>query len=143
MGSFVWLSCLLTELQSLECKKWLIFLVFCCWQQKINHSFGIKCYISFLHFKTFKIQHVGVSPLYHVLVCKIHVYVPNMKISCLLPYVSFFIFKLVQIPNKLTNLICWMKYTQKRYFRSKIEKVNMTIEFHLLELVQVPKFSIN
>ena len=143
MGSFVCLSCLLTEVQSLECRKWLTFLVFCCWQQKINHSFGIKCYISFLHFKTFKIQHIGVSPLHYVLVIKIHIYVPNMKISCLLPYVSFFIFKLVQIPNELTNLICWMKFAQKRYFRSKIEKVNMTIEFRLLELVQVPKFNVN
>ena len=146
MGSFVWLSCLLTELQSLECKKWLIFLVFCCWQQKINHSFGIKCYISFLHFKTFKIQHVGVSLLHYVLVCRIHIYLPNKKnfipaTICILFHIQISLDTKFQL--KLTNLICWTKFALKGYFQSKIEKVNITIELCLFELVQVPNFSLN
>ena len=153
MGSFVQLSCLLTELQTLECKKWLIFLVFCCWHQKINHSLGkinhslvIKCYISFLYFKTFKIQHVGVSPLHYVLVCKIHICLPNKKnfmpaTICILFHIQISLDTKFQL--KLTNLICWTKFALKGYFQSKIEKVSIAIELCLFELVQVPNFSLN
>ena len=146
MGSFVQLLCLLTELQTLECKKWLIFLVFCCWHQKINHSFGIKCYISFLYFKTLKIQHVGVSPLHYVLVSKIHICLPNKKNvmpanMCILFHIQISLDTKFQL--KLTNLICWTKFTLKGYFQSKIEKVNITIEFQLFKSVQIPKFSLN
>ena len=44
---------------------------------------------------------------------------------------------------KLTILIFWTKFGQKGYFRSKTEKVNITIEFCIFELVQVPNFSLN
>ena len=44
----------------------------------------IRWYISFLHFKTFKIQFHGVSQLHYVLVFKIHIYMPKMILSSLL-----------------------------------------------------------
>ena len=37
-----------------------------------------------------------------------------------------------------TILIFWAKFVLKRYFRSKIEKVNTTIEFSIFTLMQVP-----
>ena len=37
-----------------------------------------------------------------------------------------------------TILIFWAKFVLKRYFRSKIEKVNTTIEFSIFTLIQVP-----
>ena len=40
--------------------------------------------ISFLHFKTFKIQFCGVPFLHYVLVCKIHIYMQKMTLSSLL-----------------------------------------------------------
>ena len=36
---------------------------------------------------------------------------------------------------KLTILIFWTKFAQKGYFQSKTEKVNVTIEFCIFELV--------
>ena len=42
-----------------------------------------------------------------------------------------------------TNLNFWTKYAQKRYLGSKTEKVNIPIEFCILELVKVPNFSLN
>ena len=36
---------------------------------------------------------------------------------------------------KLTILIFWTKFTQKRYFRLKAVKVNSTIELRIFELV--------
>ena len=42
-----------------------------------------------------------------------------------------------------TIFIFWNKFTQKGYFRSKGERVNMTIEFWIFELVQIQKFSLN
>ena len=60
---------------------------------------------------------------------------------------------------KLTILIFWIKFAQKRYFQSKrknwtlplnfayfwskTEKVNITIEFCIFELVGVPNFTLN
>ena len=44
---------------------------------------------------------------------------------------------------KLTILIFWIKFATKRYFRSQAEKVNITIEFCIFELVYVPNFSLN
>ena len=41
---------------------------------------------------------------------------------------------------KLIILVFWTKFAQKRYFRSKTENVNITIEFCLFELVSVIKF---
>ena len=37
----------------------------------------------------------------------------------------------------------WNKFTQKWYFQSKTEKVNITIEFCIFELVQVSIFNLN
>ena len=37
-------------------------------------SSSIHCYVSFLHFKTFKTQFYGVPFLHYVLVCKIQIY---------------------------------------------------------------------
>ena len=37
-GSFVKLSCLLPELWSLKCQKWLIFCAFCWWQKNSSNS---------------------------------------------------------------------------------------------------------
>ena len=48
-----------------------------------------------------------------------------------------------KIHFKLTILtIFWTKFSQKRYFRSKTEKVNITMEFCIFGLVQVPNFSL-
>ena len=44
---------------------------------------------------------------------------------------------------KQTILIIWTKFFQKGYFQSKAEKLNITIEFCIFELVQVPNFKIN
>ena len=60
--------------------------------------------------------------------------------------IEFFIFELVLSTNfqlKLTILIFWTKICQKRYFRSKTEKVNIIIEFHIFKLVLVPNFCLN
>ena len=48
------------------------------------HSSSIRWYISFLHFKTFKIQFCGVPFLHYVLVFKIHIYMQKMTFSSLL-----------------------------------------------------------
>ena len=44
---------------------------------------------------------------------------------------------------KLATLIFQTKFAQKGYFRSKTEKVNITIEFYIFDLVQVSNFSFN
>ena len=44
---------------------------------------------------------------------------------------------------KLTTLIFWTKFDQKRYFRLKTEKVNHVIEFCIFKLVEVPNFSLS
>ena len=44
---------------------------------------------------------------------------------------------------KLTNLIFWIKFAQKGHFLSKRAKLNITIEFCLFELVNVPNFNLN
>ena len=44
---------------------------------------------------------------------------------------------------KLIILIFWTKFTQKEYFQSNTEKVNITIELWIFELVEVPYFSLN
>ena len=44
---------------------------------------------------------------------------------------------------KLTILIFRTKFGLKRYFRSKREKVNTTMEFWILELFLVPNFSLS
>ena len=55
-----------------------------------SSSFVSFWYISFMHFKTFKIQFHGVCPLHYVLACKIHIYLPKMTLSSLLTWMSFF-----------------------------------------------------
>ena len=60
----------------------------------ICSSSSIRWYISFLHFKTFKIQFCGVPFLHYVLVCKIHIYMQKMTLSSLLTQISFFYIKL-------------------------------------------------
>ena len=49
----------------------------------------------------------------------------------------------IKFQLKLTILIFWTKFALKGCFRSKTEKVNTIIELWLLELVQVPNFSLN
>ena len=44
---------------------------------------------------------------------------------------------------KLTVLIFWTKFAQKGYFQSKTQKMNITIEFYIFELVLVPTFTLN
>ena len=44
---------------------------------------------------------------------------------------------------KLAILIFWNKFAQKGCFCSKTEKVNITIEFYIFELVRVPNLSWN
>ena len=44
---------------------------------------------------------------------------------------------------KVTILILWTKFAQKRYFWWKTEKVNITIEICLFELVWIPNFNVN
>ena len=43
---------------------------------------------------------------------------------------------------KLKILIFWIKFALKEYFRSKMEKVNITIAFCIFELVWVPNFNL-
>ena len=69
------------------------------------------------------------------------------------PVVRYFTWKLELVSNilwrivgtelqlKMTFFIFCTKFDQKRYFRSKMEKVNTTIEFHIFKLVYVPNFS--
>ena len=45
--------------------------------------------------------------------------------------------------GKVTVLIFWTKFIQKRYFRPKTEKLNTAIEFWTFELVEVENFSWN
>ena len=45
------------------------------------------------------------------------------------------IFKGPKFWLKLTNLVFWTKFAQKEYFLLKIEKMNITVEFCLFELV--------
>ena len=54
---------------------------------------------------------------------------------------EFFLFELqlVYVPN----LIFWIKFAQKGYFWSKIEKVDITNEFCIFELGYLPNFSLN
>ena len=48
---------------------------------------SIRWYISFLHFKTFKIQFHGIITLHYVQACKIHIYMPrNTLLSLLITY---------------------------------------------------------
>ena len=44
---------------------------------------------------------------------------------------------------KLAILIFWIKFAQKGYFRSKINKVNTTFEFCIFILIKVPNFRLN
>ena len=44
---------------------------------------------------------------------------------------------------KLIVLIFWVKFAQKRHFWLKMEKVNITTEFCIFKLVQIPYFSLN
>ena len=48
-----------------------------------------------------------------------------------------------KVQLKVTILIFWAKFTQKGCFWSKTEKVNITIEFCIFELVGVPSFSLD
>ena len=49
------ISCLLSELWSLKCQKWSVFIIFCWWQQKTTHSLGeiFKCIWKIL-FRSFR-----------------------------------------------------------------------------------------
>ena len=45
--------------------------------------------------------------------------------------------------SQLTIFTFWTKFAQKGYFQSKTEKLNITIEFCMFELVYVPNVSLN
>ena len=65
-------------------------------------------YISFLHFKTYKIQSHRVPLLHYVLVCKTQTYIPKMTLSRLLTWMSSFYVKFTNIcyiKCFVTNLI--------------------------------------
>ena len=44
---------------------------------------------------------------------------------------------------KPTTLIFWAKFDQRKYFRSKMEKLKITIEFCILKLVLLLHFNLN
>ena len=67
----------------------------------VNSLSSIRWFISFLHLKTFKIQFLGVPPLYYFLVCKIHIFMLKMTLSRLFTQISFFYIKFKQF-----NLFC-------------------------------------
>ena len=48
-----------------------------------------------------------------------------------------------KFPPKLTILNFWTKFTKDGYFKSKTEKVNITTEFSIFELVYVLNFCLN
>ena len=48
-----------------------------------------------------------------------------------------------KFPLKLTILNFWTKFTKDGYFKSKTEKVNITTEFSIFELVYVLNFCLN
>ena len=41
---------------------------------------------------------------------------------------------------KQAILIFWTELTRRKYFRSKTEKLNISIEFSIFELVYIPNF---
>ena len=49
----------------------------------------------------------------------------------------------VKFQLKLTALIFWTKFALKGYFGSETEKVNITMEFCIFELILIPVFSLN
>ena len=64
----------------------------------------LRRYISFLYFKTFKIQFLGVLlPLHYILVCKIHIYMPKMTLSSLLTLIFVLCIKFA---NLVYNTFC-------------------------------------
>ena len=74
----------LAKIQKMSLFDILITLVFTYSSSSISWS------ISFLHFKTFKIQFYGVPPLHFFLVSKIHIYMSKITRSSLLTWISFF-----------------------------------------------------
>ena len=44
---------------------------------------------------------------------------------------------------KLAILIFWTKFSQKEHFWSKTQNVNITIEFSIFEVIEVPNISLN
>ena len=54
---------------------------------------SIRCYISFLHFKTFKIQFHGVTLC--IMFWSVNIYMPKMTLSSLFTQISFFNIKFV------------------------------------------------
>ena len=53
------------------------------------------------------------------------------------------IFSNYEILAQTSNFEFWTKFTQNRYFLPKTEKVNITIELGILELVEIPIFNLN
>ena len=78
-------------------------------------------YISFLHFKSLKIQFHGVFLLHSVLVCKIFIYMPKMTLSSLLTKIPFFYRKVANffyITFFVSNLIpIWYPWANKCTFQ--------------------------
>ena len=72
---------------------------------------------------------------------------PKKGISCLNRRIHQWILHILislgaKFQPKLTILSFWTKFTQKGHFQLKIEKLNITLQFCILELTQVPKLAI-
>ena len=110
MDSFVQLSCLLPELWSLKCQKWLIFCIFCRRLEKISHSLDkirvserslqlfqkmLQSFVillltqQFFHISTLDISRTVTPKPYYFLAFKIHIYMVNMALSSMLTQLSF------------------------------------------------------
>ena len=80
----------------------------------------IRWHISFLHFKKFKIQFHGVSPLHYLLICKIDVNMPKTTLSSLLTEIPFFYIKFANFWNikcfapKLMPIRPWSHVLQEK-----------------------------
>ena len=86
-------------------------------------------------------------------------YVPNISLNQVYPKCVFFVENgRSEHPHWILNIrinldtkfelklkiwIFWIKFSQKEYSRSKTKKVNITIEFCMLKLVQVLNFGVN
>ena len=87
---------------------------------------SICWYISFLHFKTSKIQFHGVPPLHFVLVCKIPIYMPKMTSP--LTQISFFYIKFANF----WYIICFVPYLIPIWPRSHGLSIWLSLHFLLI-----------
>ena len=113
MGSFVYLSCLLPELCSLKCQKFIIYCIFCWWQQKLGHSLGkILKFICKILFSSFR-------KCYVLLDSELPLAVQDLKMLdfCIFLFTFFCFFFNIStlnisetlIPNTINHIISWIK----------------------------------